>query len=554
MSCDSNNDFSVISTGETIDHVTCDRVKIDFCDNMAQLSLDSDVISKSKAPVFEYKNNKYVLIKHLCQVFNYPSSYHLIKKIIKSTQCDKSMFQRSDSELNNVLLDNDIITEDDTRFRLFYCEFSFIYSIIDNKDILLQQEEEDDDMFVQGTRPPRLPHMSDEDKITINQIFPQYGMESLSLPHKHSTFNSLTNLSKFNYLKAMYPKMLAPTKLTANELEILYNLNDYNKLEVKNDEIIEQLKQKNQRKPLGKPKKHNLNVDPNNLDLSDSIIPGQGYIQEFNISHICKVPNYYIINQQQQQHNANNTASSTAAAAAASSLNLPTKKNEGTKVSRNVSQLVFNNDYDYFNFGKYFYTKTYRGPGSGNYKDASLVNRINKIPQGTKLNEFKRKHKTVNPKALRTNNHVKGLVHEHFNKYYVDYIINKQRNVVEDYNNLEVLHNSLQFNLLLNTYRSINDKTWDNYYKFKAIDFEQLILQKSPINEALLRRFALPSDYPEIINSLPTDVRNDVKHPLYFNLKYPDIHNPQLMTNVEIVKLPNANEIAWDNLKKYSKD
>lgn len=61
----------------------------------------------------------------------------------------------------------------------------------------------------------------------------------------------------------------------------------------------ESLKRQGLRKPLGRSRKNNIHIDPNTLDLSESVVPGQGYIPEFSVSHLCKVPNYYITSNQQ---------------------------------------------------------------------------------------------------------------------------------------------------------------------------------------------------------------------------------------------------------------
>lgn len=259
-------------------------------------------------------------------------------------------------------------------------------------------------------------------------------------------------------------------------------------------------------------------------------------------------------------------------------------------------------------------------------------------------------------------------------------MLSEQRKYTEDYSNLEILHNSLQFNVLLNTYRGVAQETWNNYYKFKLIDFEQLkALQmeaneleerkldaarhqqwaeeeklrqerlrlvfedernefeqlqsefgqrKKDLEEKLRRRqleaslsdsfeadsenddeselaqiqqdfessanalktkfeakrkdlinpapppqpietpqldlnnkFSLPTVYPEIIRNLPLELRGivqeskeelpPIKKPIRYVTTYPERPNPEYLTRIEIIKLPNANSVGWDNFKKY---
>ena len=91
----------------------------------------------------------------------------------------------------------------------------------------------------------------------------------------------------------------------------------------------------------------------------------------------------------------------------------------------------------------------------------------------------------------RYNKSLKGLVHEKFDKNFVEYLLSEQRKYTEDYSNLEILHNSLQFNVLLNTYRGVAQETWNNYYKFKLIDFEQLKALQMEANELEERKLML---------------------------------------------------------------
>lgn len=510
------------SPSTAVSHLSARRVSIEFQANDNPLDLDNLLV-----PVFELNGWK-VLMKDLAHLYNYPSTYHIMSKLIKNSTITKSDFGKSDPQLNQQLFDHQLIDKLDLCY--YYIDIVLLATVIDHQSLYATPPD---------SQPQQQQQTSHQfDKITLSHVFPQYGFIDSTVELNHATFNCLTTATKYNYYKTINNFKHAPmTKLFEQELELFFSLNDYSKVDLNNTTDPSK-----QRKPTGKIRKSSNNTDPNNLDLSESVIPGQGLIQEFNVSHVCKVPNYYVTNQHQQQLVSNNTPQ----------INVP--KREG-KVNRHVQQLVFNNDYDYFNFSKYFYTKTYRGPGSGNYKDAALVNRVNKIPLA-KSNLTKLHAKLDYTSKNRHQLHLKGLLPESFDPRYTNYVIKSQRLNVEDHNNLEILHSVVQFNFLVNSYRQISYHTWKNYYKFKMVDYDQLLNQletgPNPQN-FLLSRFNLPHEYHEINRHLDIDFRTKIKRPLYYQLKMPG-QTPQYLTNIEIIKLPNANEIGWDNLKKYHRD
>lgn len=532
----------VIKPQESIPEPTTNkRVEILF-----KLSPGSDDYTRGleqfKFPVFEIDSVHYTLFKDLSLLFNYPSSYQLMLKFLKSGSIVKADIHKTSKQLNQDLLSNGLIVDDSPYY--FYIDVNKVYNAIDNKEILV------------SSTVPEVDSEYNTEKITITQVFPSYGFVNNTIELKHSTFNCITNLSKYNYYKSIENFNYLPmSKLPHSELENMYNVNDYSKLEVdKPSVIIQNIKR---RKQIGKTRKNATNIDPNTLELKDTVIPGQGLIQEFSINHVCKVPNYYITNANSTPALGSSSQVSNGEKLNTSFLNIPKLKEN--KISRDVSQLVINNDYENFNFNKYFYVKAYRGPGSGNYKDASLINRINKIPSTDRV--VKKSHLQQVGKRHRL--HIKGLVHEKFNKQYIDYVTRMNG---EDYENLEMLHNTLQFNLLANTYRDISTDTWNNYYKFKFTDFEQLTERKhiEAENEAvdrpptatygakyLLNKFNVPQDYREIIRKVPALLRLDIRKPLYFNMKTSETNNSPFLTNIDVIKLPNANSIGWDNLKKY---
>lgn len=570
------------------------RVKVEICASAGDDYTES--LNSFKVPLFLLNGAYQVLVKNLARIWNYPSSYQLIKHLVKGTGFNKGEFLRtSDSTINEWLLEKNLIEEQDMKFKLFYIDAKFLFLVVSNKEVLIGDDMpvDDEDNIEVNRRATSL----GDDKITISQVFPQYGLVDFSSQLNHSSFNSLTNLTKFNYYKSTpaYQKFLGNSKLFINERELIYREYDYSLIEVLEHERANENQAKDKRrkrKPIGRSKKHNTNVDPNTIDLTESIIPGQGFIQEFNVNHFCRVPNYFVTT---------NTPNAGSSAAILKDMKKPIGSSSGSsllfgdnvKLAKNVQQLVFTNESDNYNHAKYYYTKSYRGPGSGNYKDAALISKMNKIPIASNSKAIKTPHKVTKDIAKlnnkRYNANVKGLMHDRFNKPLVDSILNKQREQTDDCVNLEMLHNNLQFNLLLNTYREMADETWTNYYKFKLIDFEQLSVnkkqkveekakqealeleaQKTGVNFnpqmqnfTLADKFVHPSAHREILLNLPVELRDEdsndtdsrsIKNPLYYTAIYPDVNNPELLNKVEVVKLPNANAIGWDNMRKYKHD
>lgn len=74
----------------------------------------------------------------------------------------------------------------------------------------------------------------------------------------------------------------------------------------------------------------------------------------------------------------------------------------------------------------------------------------------------------------------------------------------------------------------------------------------------LTERFTLPTDHVEIMQKLPLELRGDladpvsqISKPIRYLATYPDKQMPEVLNQIEVVKLPNANSLAWDNIKKY---
>lgn len=670
-------------------------------------------------PLFSIDNQEFVLIRDLARYWGYPSSYQLIVKLVKCGNIEKSQILKTDRDLNRELFELDLIDEADTKLDLFYISLPLVYSRIDNKQVFYvphdpdqakvttaqvkvstqekpasvvaaeedddnldddEEDEVDDDMDEDNEESSKTHNhvhnnhskYINDDKVTIGQVFHQYGLDP-SIPLTHSLFNSINSMSKLNYYKNFGVsgyRFLPNNKLSYAERDLVLNANNYNDMHI--NEKTEPKAKKSFRKPIGKSKKHNLQIDPNSIDLIESVIPGQGLIPDFSINHLCKVPNYYVTSNHQSLPLSFSTKNLNATS------NSSFLFNDNVKIkSKSIQKLVFNNDTDNYHHTKYFYTKSYRGPGSGNYKDGALMNKINKIHLSSNK---KPRHKRKVSNNNRYNKSLKGLVHEKFDKEFVEYLLSEQRKYTEDYSNLEMLHNNLQFNVLLNTYRGVAQETWNNYYKFKLIDFEQLkalqveaneleerklaaarhaewaeeeklrqerlrltfedernefeqlqgeFSQRKKVLEEKLRRrqleaslsdtfeadsenedeaelgqvqqdfetstnelkarfeakrkdlinpapppqpietpqldlnnrFNLPTVYPEIIRNLPLELRGivqenkeelpPIKKPIHYVTTYPERPNPEYLTRIEIIKLPNANSVGWDNFKKY---
>lgn len=474
------------------------RVPLEFTSNEQQQQYQPLPIDKLRFVVFTNSQGKWALVKDIAASLNYPSSYQLIKKFLKKVP-DKSWLKRSDPSLNDLLVAKGLIDEVDSCKSFFYVSLDFIGSIIANTEVLLVDNDDPIDSNEDiDIKLPKDPSSEDDSKVLLSQVFPQY--ESRHIPLVHSSFNTLSNLTKLNFYRSLPNafQFLPNAKLNVFEREILMKENEYIEQATSNGSNTEKdnnnigstnstegqegggsSKSKQIRKLINRNRKHNINVDPNTLDLHDSIIPGQGYIQEFSVKHLCKVPNYFITSSTQPIASSSTTSLNAMRRFGGNTFTSnkqPYIANETTvKLSKNLQKLIYNNENDHRNT-KYYYVKSYRGPGSGNYKDAALMNKVNKIPLTTQ--PIYRVHKSAkevsrydHKRQLRS---LKGLLCEKISQDNFESILDRQREFVEDFDNMEVLHNNLQFNVLVNSYREISANTWDQYYKFKTTDHDQL--------------------------------------------------------------------------------
>lgn len=549
-----------------------------------------------KVDFFTLDNDNYVLVNLLAKLWNYPSSYQVIAKIVKKSGIRKGEFlHKTNENLNGLLLAENLITPLEARSQLFYVSLKFIHSVVQNENVLVGN-----DALVTNTairQRPIIP-LNDDDTITISQVFPHYGNEDNVITKDHATFTTLTPLTKLQVYKheGNYRRVYG-TSLSAYERELILSSNNYTAF---NPNLILETEPVDQssasKKPLGRTRRHIASVDPNSLDVSENILPGNGAIPEFLVGALCKVPNYFVSN---GLMNSQQTALINTYKPHLTDLQLNFSDSKGTK---QVLQLFMNNDQEALN-SRYYYYKSYRGPGSGNYKDAALVNRINKIrmfnkdslPETNAVTHLP-SHKVQKPLRKRFDRGVKGLIHDFYTPDNVEVVVNRQRQFAEDFENLEMLHSTVLFNVLANSYREVSQLTWANFYKFRMIDFEKLyaidrqekrrkrkeellseyektrhnaesrgLAPPQPTRELaelmkpdITDRFTLPTDHAEIMRKLPLELRgqdgdpvSQISKPIRYVATYPDKQLPEVLNQIEVVKLPNANLLTWDNIKKY---
>lgn len=554
-----------------------------------------------KVPTFIQNSNHYVLVRSLASLWNLPSSYQVISKLYKGSQVPKKKFLNlSTKELNEALVEHGLIPHEDINRRQFFVSVSFVYLILEDKLVLVGQ----DALINSEKRKRPVIAPQDDDTITVSQVFPQYGRVDSTTPLDHAAFLALTPLTKLLVYKheGNYRRVYG-TSLSSTERELIVTANNYTaypRIKEAVQDLVEPITQTSSlKKPLGRSKKQAGVADPNTLDVAENILPGNGQIPDFLVSPICKVPNYFVTNGQMSSAQQNILFNSQFPHLQDLKLKFP----ENPQMSRQVQQFLLNNEQDNFS-SKYFYYKSYRGPGSGNYKDAALVNRINKIRTFTAELAPKDNSTThlpsnrVRKPGRRLNRPVKGLTHDFYSPENVEVSVDKQRKFTEDFVNLEMLHNTVLFNLLVNCYREVAGDMWNRYYKFKQVDFEKLYLidranermrerdalllkekeqyeliegPKEPFRPSLrlvellrpdpTNRFTPPLDHPEIMSKLPLELRGiegrpetALSRPIRYTAAYPDRQFMEVLNQIEVIKLPNANSLGWDNIKKYRED
>lgn len=555
-----------------------------------QKTLPADL--KVQIPYFSLPSDHttYVLAKDLATHWNFPSSYQVIARLLKRSGVERArLVHTTTPELNQEL--SDLIDASAQNKAHFYLDLQVLHQILENDLILFGEPptEEEDSRVLPAPN-------EDDEPITISQVFPNYGQVDSSLPLTHGTFLSLNPLTKLQVYKheGNYRRVFG-TSMNAHERELIYQANSFALYDVSQDQPGTQIMPQKSKRPLGRLKRSVGNEDPNQLDVSESLLPGCGQIPEFNIGSICKVPNYFVTSNHMNTAQQNALYNPYMPHMRWLQLNYEPQNPDANKA---VNQLLSSSHHEALPF-KYYYYKSYRGPGLGNYKDAALVNRVNKIcrftpdsaPSSNSLTHLALYKVTKTPLS-RGDKHIKGLMHEFFSGDNLDIVTERQRRFTEDFNNMEMLHNNVLFNLMVNSYRDISSDTWKQFFKFKSIDFEKLysLAQTKRRNErrkALLKeqeeaskksgvtepplaellellkpdlslRFVTPDEHKEILEQLPLDMRGDesdalhaLSKPIRYVATYPDKNTPEVLNQIEVVKLPNANSIAWDNIKKY---
>lgn len=532
-----------------------------------------------------------VLVKDLASLWNYPSSYQLIAHLSKHSGIHRNeLVKSSGKELNEKLFRDGLIAESDVNTTLFYMDLSKLASILSDLLVLFgpfQLDEYSTTIARESSTEKTLP--------TVDRVFPDIGNVDKTLPLNHATFLALTPLTKLQVYKheGTYRKVYG-SSLTPNERELILRENNFSSYEPSQEGDLSPLQslKHDSKKPTGRARRP-TNLDPNQLDVTENILPGCGLIPRFNVNAVCRVPNYFVatnlmgITQQNSYYNSSDKHLR----------DLKLQFSDSDPSHTHINLLIPSGDQEPFLYKYYFY-KHYRGPGTGAYKDAAVTSQMNKIrvlEEDVASSKKRLSHLPVyrvmkkEPLAKRP---LKSLVHPYYSKENVEILIQRQRVYTEDFTNMEMLHNSNTFNVLVNSYREVAAKTWDAFYNFKLLDFEKLYLmqqreafekrkaellarqeelqQKSDIQlptppelmqyikPDMSQRFTSPTHHPEIIKKLPVNLRGDpsdpssqIAKPIRYVAKVADKGTPGYINQIEVVKLPNANAIAWDNLRKY---
>lgn len=543
-------------------------------------------ISQLLVPHFVQNGSKFVLVKDLASLWNFPSSYQVISHLSRHSGIPKNeLVKKSTPDLNSQLYAAELIVESDCHTALFFIEFLLLVSILNDVNVLCGQ-------FQLPEFPVALDTAEAPEKAapTVAAVFPDIGEVDKSLALNHGSFLALNPLTKLQVYKydGSYRRVYG-TNLTPAERELLMRENNYSSFEVAADGLdgaTSDPAKPDTKKTAGR-QKRTSNLDPNLLDVSENILPGCGLIPKFSVAAICKVPNYYVttnlmgITQQNAFYNASNRHLK----------NLKLRFADSAATLKLISTLMPNGDQDSFLY-KYYYYKHYRGPGTGVYKDGAITSKMNKIQT---VESSRALHMPIyrvmkhEPPARRS---IRGLVHPQYSKDNLEVTVQRQRVFTEDFCNMEMLHNNSTFNILVNSYRNVADDTWTLFYKFKMVDLEKLHLghhaeQRSKRRAELLarqhklqqssevklptppelaellqpdlaERFTVPTQYPEIVQRLPVHLRENrlnpqthISRPIRYVARTADRGTTEFLNQIEVLKLPNANALAWDNLRKY---
>lgn len=555
-------------------------------------------ISTLLTPHFDLDGTVYVLVKDLASLWNYPSSYQIISHLTRrSGVARKDLVKTTTKDVNEKLASNGLIIDSDIETALFFIELHLLVSILEDNSVLFGPFELED--FPRG-----LAKDNSAEKVfpTVSNVFPDIGAVEKSLPLTHATFLALNPLTKLQVYKheGQYRRIYG-SSLTPSERELLLKENNFSLYEFMPDGS---LAGNGSGSAPGSPKldskrtvgrtKRTTNLDPNQLDVTENVLPGCGLVPKFNVSAFCKVPNYYAttnlmgITQQNAYYNPGDRHLK----------DLELRFTSSGATLKQISLLIPSGDQDAFLY-KYYYYKHYRGPGTGVYKEAAISSKMNKIRVLDERPEIARKrpshlpsYKVMKQRLPPGDRAIKTLLHPTYYKENVDILVQRQRLFTEDFCNMEMLHNVNSFNVLVNSYRDVACETWDAFFKFKLLDFEKLYLieqqerrerrknelmaqqeqlrQKADtqfptppelvelLKPDLAHRFTPPTYHPEIMQKLPIELRGDANYPMSqigkpirYVARVAERGTPEFISQIEVVKLPNANAIGWDNLRKY---
>lgn len=553
-------------------------------------------ISTLLTPHFEVDGSVHVLVKDLASLWNYPSSYQLISHLTRRSGVPKKeLIKTSTRDINEKLASDGLIVESDIQTTLFYIKLDQLVSILEDNCVLFGPFELED--FPRG-----LAKDSSSEKVfpTISSVFPDIGAVEKTLPLTHATFLALTPLTKLQVYKheGLFRRIYG-SSLSPGERELLLRENNYALYEYIPEGSGDGAgsapgsPKMDSKKAVGRTKR-TANLDPNQLDVTENVLPGSGLIPKFSVGAFCKVPNYYAttnlmgITQQNAYYNPGDRHLK----------DLELRFAPSGASLKQISLLIPSGDQDSFLY-KYYYYKHYRGPGTGVYKEAAISSKMNKIRVLDEKPEIAKKrpshlpsYKVMKQSVPPGDRAIKTLLHPYFFKENVDILVQRQRLFTEDFNNMEMLHNNNSFNVLINSYRDVAGETWDAFYKFKLLDFEKLYLiqqqeqrerrknelmaQQEELRQKgethlptplelvellkpdLAHRFTPPTYHPEILQKIPVELRGDendpmsqIGKPIRYVARIAEKGTPESISQIEVVKLPNANAIGWDNLRKY---
>ena len=536
-------------------------------------------------PHFWHDNAVHVLVKDLASLWNFPSSYQVVAHLRRSGVPKTELVSITDRALNAQLFAKGLILECDSATTLLYIELLRLVSILADTSVLLLCFRLDE--FPLGIVPDKT-----LEKLvpSISHVFPDYGEVAKTVSLSHASFLALDPLTKLLVSKhaGTYREHYG-TALTVTERELLLRENNYSLYEPAQDGVDVSTDPLKIKKIPGEQSVANL--DPNLLDVTKNILPACGLIPKFNVASLCRVPTYYVTTNHmeiKQQNPLQNPADRHL-----KDLRL-TFDDPGTAPNQ-INLLVPVVNQEPFLYKDYYY-KHHRGLGTGVYKDAALTSMINKIrtvddPPGTRRPSHLPAYRVMK-REPRSKQPLKGLLHPYYSKENVEVLVQRQRVFTEDFTNMEMLHNTNTFNILVNSYRDVSNETWRLFYQFKNLDFEKLyLIQQTQLRrrrkaelaaihaEMQLRsdvplqppaeltkilqlnstsRFTLPTSYPEVVQTLPVHLRDDpqdprthIAKPIRYVITTPNRATPEVLHQLEVVKLPNANSLASENLRKY---